>query len=650
MASAERGVRKIKVLYITDAGLRLAERLKSWAPDAEIVKYAPAVVEDLWGRKEALVFIMASGIVVRTIARLLKDKRTDPAVVVLDEAGKHAISLVGGHLGGANELAREIAAFLGGEAVITTASDVNGLPSLDLWAREHDLVIEDWGMLPLIGTRFVNNGALRVYAESVIDFPDEFLRVAEPRFADVIISNRQNAYEGPSACAVAGDDCSIETCRVKGQLYLRPRNLVVGIGCNSGTSQEEIEGAVRQTLDEYNLSFRSICSIATIDIKGNEPGLRAFAEKYAFAFHTFGADDLNRVDGLERSDVVFKATGAQGVAEPAALVAAGTDRLLVSKQKKGNVTVAAATKAVRSSDRHDPHPCPSPLEGEGKREMGLFQRGVRSGEEKKLPQKGKIFIVGTGPGSLDHITPAARDAIERSDVIVGYGTYLELIKELLKGKDVVSTGMTQEVDRCRKAIDIAQKGKTVAIVSGGDPGVYAMAGLVFELLRGQESGVRSRESENQSTPHSALRTPHCPEVEVIPGISALNAAASRLGAPLMHDFACISLSDRLTPWEMIEKRLEAAAAADFVIVLYNPRSKGRAGHLNRAREIIRKHRDAKTAVGIVKGAMREQEMVIVTDLASMLDTDVDMQTTVIIGNSKTFVWNNLLITPRGYDV
>lgn len=250
--------------------------------------------------------------------------------------------------------------------------------------------------------------------------------------------------------------------------------------------------------------------------------------------------------------------------------------------------------------------------------------------------KGVLYIVGTGPGSLKHITPAARDAISQSDVIVGYGTYLDLIRELLEGKEVLSTGMTQEVDRCRKAVELAQAGKTVSVISGGDPGVYAMAGLVFEILK--THGAESREhGENK------------PSVEVIPGISALNASASRLGAPLMHDFACISLSDRLTPWPVIEKRLDAAAGADFVIVLYNPRSKGRAGHLNRAREIIGKHRQPSTVVGIVKGAMREQETIIVTDLKSMKDSDVDMQTTVIIGNSKTFVWNHLMITPRGYD-
>ena len=193
--------------------------------------------------------------------------------------------------------------------------------------------------------------------------------------------------------------------------------------------------------------------------------------------------------------------------------------------------------------------------------------------------------------------------------------------------------MTQEVDRCKKAVELAMTGKTVSVISGGDPGIYAMAGLVFETIKGQESGVRSHELS----------------VEVVPGISALNACASRLGAPLMHDFASISLSDRLTPWEMIEKRLEAAAMADFVIALYNPKSKGRAEHINKAQEIILKHRHPETPVGIVKAAMREDERIIITDLKNMLHHEIDMQTTLIIGNSRTFTWENRMITPRGYE-
>ena len=222
---------------------------------------------------------------------------------------------------------------------------------------------------------------------------------------------------------------------------------------------------------------------------------------------------------------------------------------------------------------------------------------------------------------------AARDALVEADCIVGYGTYLELIPELLKGKEVLSSEMMKEVDRCRKSLEMAAMGRTVALVSGGDPGIYAMAGLVFEMARENNYQVA---------------------VEVIPGIAALNACAARLGAPLMHDFAVISLSDLLTPWEMIEKRIRAAAAADFVIVLYNPKSKRRTEQIVQARDIILSERDPDTPVGIVTAATRENERIELTTLEEMLHSDIGMQSTVIIGNSHTFTWQDLMITPRGY--
>ena len=224
-----------------------------------------------------------------------------------------------------------------------------------------------------------------------------------------------------------------------------------------------------------------------------------------------------------------------------------------------------------------------------------------------------------------------------------------MIKELIKDKEIVSTGMTQEIERCKKAVELAMSGRTVAVISGGDPGIYAMAGLVFEMLKDRNALCVMRyalKNKNASRDtHHVSRI----DVEVIPGISALNACAARLGAPLMHDFASISLSDRLTPWKLIEKRLDAAAKADFVIILYNPKSKGRAEHIDRARKIILKYRKPETPVGIVKRAMREDERIIITDLKNMLEHDIDMQTTVIIGNSQTFVWDNRMITPRGYE-
>ncbi|MFQ6758136.1 MAG: precorrin-3B C(17)-methyltransferase [Desulfobulbia bacterium] len=225
------------------------------------------------------------------------------------------------------------------------------------------------------------------------------------------------------------------------------------------------------------------------------------------------------------------------------------------------------------------------------------------------------------------MTPAAAEALGAAEVIVGYQTYLDLIPEFLAGKEVLASQMMKEVDRCRKALDLADQGRIVALVSGGDPGIYAMAGLVFEMAREQNV---------------------CVEIEVIAGIAALNACAARLGAPLMHDFAAISLSDLLTPWEKIEKRLEAAAAADFVVAIYNPKSKKRAEHIVRAREILLSHRAPKTPVGIVTAATRENERIVLTTLGKMLENEIDMQTTIIVGNSMTFAWQGFMVTPRGY--
>lgn len=240
---------------------------------------------------------------------------------------------------------------------------------------------------------------------------------------------------------------------------------------------------------------------------------------------------------------------------------------------------------------------------------------------------GTLFVVGTGPGAVKQMTLAACEVLEKAEVIIGYKTYLELIPDFLAGKEVISSEMMKEVERCRIALTAAESGKNVALVSGGDPGIYAMAGLVYELAK--EAACTCK-------------------IEVIPGLAAINSCAARLGAPLMHDFAAISLSDLLTPWEVIEKRLLAAATADFVTAIYNPRSKRRTDQIVRAREIFLAHREPSTPVGIVTAATRDNETIVVTTLEKMLESDIGMQSTVIIGNSQTFTWNDLMITPRGY--
>ncbi|MBY0217415.1 MULTISPECIES: precorrin-3B C(17)-methyltransferase [Paenibacillus] len=249
-----------------------------------------------------------------------------------------------------------------------------------------------------------------------------------------------------------------------------------------------------------------------------------------------------------------------------------------------------------------------------------------------MQSQGKLLIIGFGPGAMEHITTRALEALRESEVIIGYNTYVDLIRPLLDGQEIVRTGMTEEVSRAQEAVRQAEMGKIVAVISSGDAGVYGMAGLVYEVLMEQgwkpETGVG---------------------VEVIPGVSAIQSCASLLGAPVMHDACTISLSDHLTPWETIIRRVEAAASADFVIALYNPRSGRRTRQIVETQEMLLRYRSPQTPVGLVKSAYRERQDVVMTTLEDMLNHDIGMLTTVIIGNSSTMMYEGLMVTPRGYQ-
>ena len=240
-----------------------------------------------------------------------------------------------------------------------------------------------------------------------------------------------------------------------------------------------------------------------------------------------------------------------------------------------------------------------------------------------------IYVIGIGPGCRDLMTQEAISAMEDAEVIVGYKTYIKLVEDFVKDKEVVQNGMRKEVDRCQDAIDIAKTGKKVAVISSGDAGIYGMAGLILELITKQELDI---------------------PVKVVPGVTASIGAAAVLGAPIMHDFCHISLSDLMTPWEVIEKRLRLAAEADFVICLYNPRSKGRSEHLANAFKIMGEFKDGSTPVGIVKDVGREDQEKFICTFDKMDFERVDMTTMVIIGNKSTYIHDDLMITPRGYTV
>ncbi|MHB0884705.1 MAG: precorrin-3B C(17)-methyltransferase [Bacillota bacterium] len=245
--------------------------------------------------------------------------------------------------------------------------------------------------------------------------------------------------------------------------------------------------------------------------------------------------------------------------------------------------------------------------------------------------RGKLLVVGIGPGAREQMTRRAEAAIAEADTVVGYKTYLNLLGDLGPGKTVIASGMTEEVIRVQQAVDLAEEGRRVAVVSSGDPGVYGMAGLVFEILR-----------ERGWDPAAGL------EVEVVPGTTAANSCAALVGAPLMHDYATISLSDHLTPWEVIARRVAAAAGADFVIALYNPSATRRKEPLAATRATITRHRPGTTPVALVHEAYRLGQRVVITDLDHLLDHPAGMLATVIVGNSQTFVYKGFMVTPRGY--
>ena len=243
----------------------------------------------------------------------------------------------------------------------------------------------------------------------------------------------------------------------------------------------------------------------------------------------------------------------------------------------------------------------------------------------------KISVVGIGAGSLDEMTPRARRAIESAEVVAGYNTYIKLIEPLTVGKKIIGRAMMQEVERCQLAVEETLSGRNVAVVSSGDAGIYGMAGLVVEMILDLPEDTR-------------------PQFEIVAGISAVNAAAAILGAPLMHDFAVISLSDLMTPWDLIRKRIRAAGEGDFVIALYNPKSKRRVTQLDEVQRILLDLRKPETPVGIVTNAGRDGQTKIISTLENFTREEVNMFSIVLIGNSQTFVKSGFMITPRGYKL
>ncbi|MFF9375226.1 precorrin-3B C(17)-methyltransferase [Streptomyces griseoluteus] len=552
----------IGLISATAAGAAARDRLAAAWPDRTRVYEGPAgeAVRAAFAECDRLVCFLATGATVRLLAPLLGDKAADPGVVCVDEGGRFAVSLVGGHGGGANELAHEVAQLLGAEPVVTTATDAVGLAGLDT------LGLPAEGAVAAVSRALLDGEPVALEAEVAWPLPP--VPFAEQGAYTVRLTDRA-VRPGPR------------------EVLLRPPSLVVGVGASRGAPVEEVLGLIEEALREAGLSVRSVAELATVDAKSEEPGIVAAAGRLGVPLVTYPAGELAAVSVPNPSDAPLAAVGTPSVAEAAALRSGG--ELLVPKRKSA-ATPAMATCAV-----------------------------------VRRPGRGRLAVVGLGPGARDLLTPRAAAELRRASVLVGLDQYVDQIRDLIRpGTRVLESGLGAEEERARTAVAEAREGHAVALIGSGDAGVYAMA-----------SPALAEASDDI-------------DVVGVPGVTAALAAGAVLGAPLGHDHVSISLSDLHTPWEVIERRVRAAAEADIVVTFYNPRSRGRDWQLPKALAVLSDHREPGTPVGVVRNASRPDESARLTTLAGLDPATVDMMTVVTVGNTATRNIAGRMVTPRGY--
>ena len=592
------------IIALTAHGLRLAEQSLTVLPEGTDIhglesrcQGAPVLFQDtlshivtvfLSGRP--IIGFCSTAILIRAIAPYLSGKHEDPPIIAVSEDGKTVIPLLGSHHGG-SEIAVNLAGHLQAHLGVTTAGDIRLPVQLDMPPAGYRLS-SDCDVKSAIASLLADGGAAcetRGYAEM-----EEWL-------APLVDGN--------------GVRISVTTSSVSPEsnhLVYHPEQLVLGVGCARGYSADDAENFVLQKLADASIARESICAIASVDLKSDEPALARLAEVIRCPVRVFSPAELEEETYrlTEPSQIVFDAIGCHGVAEPAALRLAGPEAtLILPKQKADNLTVAVADAGVVITELTGRKP-------------------------------GCVSLVGIGPGAQEWRTPEASRLIAQAGMLIGYRLYLDLLGPLVNGKEVREFALGEEELRCRVALEEAAKGQNVALICSGDAGIYAMGALVFELLdRGNEAGGVSV---------AARRV----QVITAPGISAMQAAAARSGAILGHDFCCISLSDLLTPWEQIETRLHGAGAGDFVIAFYNPVSMRRRSQLKKARDILLSYRAGDTPVLLASNLGRPQEKLNYRTLETLDSREVDMMTVVMVGSSQSRHVDlgraDAIYTPRGY--
>ena len=542
------------------------------------------LLEKHWSELDLLVGALAAGALVRMIAPLLSHKSQDPAVLLLADGGRTLLPLLGAHQGGGEREAARLAPLMQARISHSGFSASQGRIALDSFGCS-------WGWRRGAGPwdQLMHRAAR-----------DEVLGVAAEAGQDLATAALFQQGQDLKPSGEASADLVISCSRGSGCRW-HPPQLWIGVGCERGTTLALLGQAVETSLKTLGLAPEAVAGLASLELKGDEPALLALAAEQGWPLKLFNSGQLREQPVPTPSEVVMAEVGCPSVAEAAALTAAGTGAAL------------RQTKAIYKKDGH-----------------GAATVAIAEAATPWAPQRGSLQLIGAGPGALNQLTPAAHSALASSQVWVGYSLYLDLLEPLRRVDQQRLEGqLTRERERCQQALDLARQGIHVALISSGESGMYGMAGLALEQWL-------------------ALPLEEQPVFEVHPGISAFQMAAARLGAPLMHDLCTISLSDRLTPWEVIEKRLQAAAAGDFVVALYNPRSHDRHWQLGRAVELLRQQRPDSTPAAICRQLSRSNEALQIHDLEALPLDQVDMFSLVLIGNSTTRHQQRRMVTPRGY--
>ncbi len=548
-----------------------------------------------WKEVNVFIFIGSLGATTRLISSFIVDKEMDPGVIVTDKQGLKIVPLLNLHHNQTKNIAFKLQNLIGGEIIETNNSSVEKLLNLDSfglnWGWRRSGLIENWSKL------VINQSKKQLISYKQFSGNELWKRCKSSQKL-IQLGNSDDVSNQESTFFVG--------IKKQHQTTWHPPILWLGMGCERNTNEKFIQESLNQFLEDNEISVLSIAGIATVDLKRDEKAILDIAENNQWPIKFFTTKELLKVNVPNPSQVVFDEIGSYSVAEASCINASGNGAtLLVEKRIFINQNFS------------------------GER-VGALTLAIAKSKNQFAPSRGQIHVIGSGPGDLSLLTLDAKMALSECPVWIGYKLYLDLLDPLLREDQIrIDSEITEEKTRCEKAIILAQEGIKVALISSGDSSIYGMAGLVLELIQKLDNKVR-------------------PSFTIHPGISCIQLAASLAGSPLMNDFCAISLSDKLTPWDIIEKRINGALLGDFVVAIFNPQSQERNWQLKKTIQMFLEKRKKVTPILIARQVGRKDQKISFSTLEDFPTSTIDMLTLVIIGNSKTKLVDNKFISPRGY--